>query len=103
MKRVFSILAIAVLSFAAFNSDAQIYVTVRPPRPAVVVAPAPPAPGRVWVDEDWACRGGRYVWHGGYWVAPPRPGVAWHAGYWDRRRGGYYWVPGHWGGGHRRY
>lgn len=97
MKRVLSIFAGVILSLSAFTSNAQIYVTVRPPRPAVVmVKPAPPSRAHIWIDEDWAYSGGRYVWHGGYWAAPPHPGWAWRPGHWDHRRGGWYWIPGHW-------
>lgn len=109
------ILAAGLLLYSTADSSAQIIVNIRPARPAVVInRPAMPAPGYVWVEEDWQPRNNDYVWHGGYWSAPPRPHAIWVPGYWEERhiakghgrgkghgkgkgRGhGYVWVPGHW-------
>ncbi|MBN9380544.1 MAG: YXWGXW repeat-containing protein [Chitinophagaceae bacterium] len=90
---------IAVLTIATcftFSSvSAQVYVTVRPTY-APVVRPVPPRPNYVWIEEDWAYRGGHYVAVGGHWVAPPRPGVVWIPGRWVQSRRGWRWIPGHW-------
>lgn len=86
-----------IMGLSTYDSQAQIIVRVRPPRPRVV-APRPPmpGPGRVWVEEDWRPRGRTYEWHGGYWTAPPRAGARWIPGHWARRRGGEVWIGGHW-------
>lgn len=112
------ILAAGLILFSVADSVAQIVVNIRPSRPTVVInRPAMPAPGYVWVEEDWQPSGNNYAWHGGYWAAPPRPQAVWVPGYWEERhaakghgwgkrgkghakgrgRGhGYVWVPGHW-------
>ncbi|RYE22621.1 MAG: hypothetical protein EOP51_12775 [Sphingobacteriales bacterium] len=110
------LVAAALLLCTAAESNAQIYVNIRPARPTVVInRPAMPAPGYVWVEEDWAPRGNEYAWHGGYWAAPPRARAIWVPGYWEERHGGghgrghgrghykargrghgYVWVPGRW-------
>jgi hypothetical protein len=77
--------------------QAQIYVRVRPSRPAVVVhRPPAPARGHVWVDEEWEPKGTAYGWKGGYWAAPPRPGAVYIKGHWSHRRRGNVWVAGRW-------
>jgi hypothetical protein len=63
IKRVLFILAV-VLTCGAYNSSAQVYVNVRPPRPVVVRTEAP-SPRHVWIDEDWRERGGKYEYSGG--------------------------------------
>ncbi len=89
--------ALAVSLFFSANSNAQIYVRVRPPRPHVVITPPPrPTPAHVWVEEDWRYNNGRYEHSGGYWAAPEHPGYHWHGGHWAHGRRGYGWIPGHW-------
>ncbi len=87
-----------VLLFASADTFAQILVRVRPARPRTVVVRRPPAPSprAVWVEEDWAPSGNRYVWHGSYWAAPPRPRAVFISGHWRYNRRGSVWVPGHW-------
>lgn len=75
---------------------------------AVVVRIAPPPPVRtgvigiapsrnhVWVNGFHEWRGGRYVWHEGYWVARPHAGAEWVDAHWAERRGGWVFVKGHW-------
>ncbi len=89
---------VGMMLLAASTTYAQVIVRVRPERPREVVVrrPAPPSPRHVWVKEDWVARGGRYVWHGGYWAAPPRPGVTFVNGHWRNTRHGYVWVAGYW-------
>ncbi|XZF14751.1 hypothetical protein ACTHGU_01300 [Chitinophagaceae bacterium MMS25-I14] len=99
MKKLSGLIAGAalILTAAATDSNAQIYVRVRPPRPAVIVTrPAAPSPRHVWVDEDWTPQGRTYVWHGGYWAEPPHPGWRWRPGHWARRGRDSYWIAGHW-------
>jgi hypothetical protein len=98
-RNLFKLAVVAILaigaSFATSTASAQVYVTVRPTY-APVVRPVAPSPRHVWVEEDWAYRGGRYVAVGGHWVAPPRPGAVWIPGRWVQERRGWRWIPGHW-------
>lgn len=92
-------LLIVMTLAAGANSYAQFVVRVRPARPVtrvVVRRPPAPSPAHVWVDEDWTARGGKYVWHGGYYAAPPRRGAVYVQGHWNQTRRGSVWVPGHW-------
>jgi len=91
---VVAIMAVGA-SFATSTASAQVYVTVRPTY-APVVRPVAPSPAHVWVEEDWAYRGGHYVAVGGHWVAPPRRGMVWIPGRWVQSRRGWHWIPGHW-------
>lgn len=96
MKNVKKVLlALIILIFCdCMSGAAQIYVTVRPPRP-VVVRPVAPSPRHIWIDEDWEERGGNYVWVGGRWETP-REGYAYRPGYWSHTRHGDHWYPGKW-------
>jgi len=97
-KNYFSRIAIftAIIMAFSFSASAQIFVRIRPVH-AVVVRPAAPSPRHVWIDEEWAPRGGTYVYTGGHWALPPHPGYIWVGGHWRRHGGdGEYWVPGHW-------
>ena len=94
-KTMMIVVLVVAASFAATTASAQVYVTVRPTY-APVVRPAAPSPAHVWIEEDWAYRGGRYVAVGGHWVAPPHPGWAWIPGRWVQSRRGWRWIPGHW-------
>jgi hypothetical protein len=88
-------LVIGVGSFTNTVS-AQVYVSVRPVWHPVPRPPAP-SPAHVWIDEEWAWRGGAYVPVGGYWGAPPHPGWIWYPGHWYHGGRGHRWYPGHWG------
>ena len=96
IRKVLFIFAIA-LSCGAFSSSAQIYVNVRPVRPAAVVRVAAPSPRHVWIDEDWREDHGHYVWAGGRWEAPPHPGWRYYPGSWNHGPHGDRWRGGHWG------
>jgi hypothetical protein len=86
-----------LLSMGVSVLDAQIVVNIRPSRPTVVVTKAPaPAPGYVWIDEDWSPKGKKYAWKGGYWQAPPKNGAKYNKGYWKQNKKGWHWVPGRW-------
>ena len=41
-----------------------------PPPPRVVVRPAVPTAGYVWVDGYWTWNRGSWAWRNGYWTAP---------------------------------
>jgi hypothetical protein len=85
---------VAFLLATGFAADAQIYVKIRPTLP-VVTRPAP-RPHKVWVNEEWTVRKGRYHYNGGRWVNERR-GQVWVEGHWQSYgRRGERWVPGHW-------
>ena len=90
-------LAAPVASFADSHVSFGIGITVGPPAPPVVVAPAPmaPAPGYVWAPGYYAWNGYQYIWVTGRWIEP-RPGFVWVPDRWEHR--GPYWhrVDGHW-------
>ncbi len=94
IKRVLFMVAL-IVTCGAFSSSAQIYVGVRPVRPAVVRVAAP-SPAHVWIDEDWRVDHGAYVFAGGRWEAPPHPGWHYTAGYWDHDGHGHRWHAGRW-------
>lgn len=98
MKRHLSMIffmAVLVLG-SARGAYAQIIVKIRPAAP-VIVRPVAPSARHIWIENEWAERGGRYEAVPGYW-AEPRRGFVWVPGHWKahRRRGGWVWVPGHW-------
>ena len=102
MKKQF--LAVILMSVCiGFSSAAlaqvqqvQVYVRVQPVAP-VIVRPAAPAPGHIWVEHEYVVRNGAYVHVPGYWAVPPKGRVRWVPGHWKNHSGhGYYWIPGHW-------
>jgi len=93
MKSVF-IICIAVILFTSCATESRVVVTERPVAP-VVVRPAPPYPGAVWVTEEYRWRSGRYVYVAPHYVHPRRSAV-WVPGHWQSSRGGYVWRGGRW-------
>ena len=83
------------MSCSIFSASAQIYIKVRPPRPAYVRVAAP-SPRHVWIDEDWHGNNGNYEWRGGRWEAPPQPGYRYSKGYWRHTSQGHRWHEGRW-------
>ncbi|RMI20791.1 MAG: hypothetical protein D6681_02060 [Calditrichaeota bacterium] len=72
-----------------------IVVKTAPPPVKVVVRPARPFRGAVWIPGHWAWRHGHWVWVSGRWVKP-RKGYVWVPGHWAKRPRGWVWIPGHW-------
>ncbi|MGB0523083.1 MAG: YXWGXW repeat-containing protein [Flammeovirgaceae bacterium] len=97
MKRVLLIFGLLfALNFGTSpTAEAQIVVSVRPTRPAVVVKRPAARRGHVWIDGHWKARGNRYVWVKGRWVRARR-GFRYQPGKWVTVRGGYRWQPGVW-------
>jgi len=82
---------------AAARAQLLIEVSERPQRPMHTnPRPNAPAPGAIWIDEDWRPKGKTYEWNGGYYIIPPFAGAVWKGGRWDTRKRGDVWVPGHW-------
>ena len=98
--KIFIAASILFMMTANQHSDAQVSIglgiTVRP-APVVVVRPAAPQAGYIWVDGDYVWDGvaAQYAWHPGYWMAP-RPGFRWIVGRWHRSHGRWFWVSGYW-------
>lgn len=72
------------------------YVVYEPPPPRrVVVRPAAPYQGAIWVDGHWQWNGAQYVWVDGYWEQP-RVGYVYVQPRWVRRGRGWVYVQGAW-------
>src|SRR5690348_10215894 len=96
MKKLIVFCALIFSLLSATSCRTRAVVTTRPEPPAaVIVRPASPGPGYVWIDGEWVWSGGRYNYNHGYW-APVRPGHVWIAGHWVRSGRGWYWERGYW-------
>jgi hypothetical protein len=73
-----------------------VYVRVAPPAPLVEVEGVAPGPEFVWIRGYHRWEGERYVWVPGRWERRPRAGAVWVHGEWRHHRNGWYWVEGHW-------
>jgi hypothetical protein len=91
-----SLVAFSILITTAITSDAQvrIFVRTRPVEP-VIVRPAAPYRGAVWIPGEWQWRGGRYVYVNPHYVHARR-GHVWTQGHWNNISGGSVWVAGRW-------
>jgi hypothetical protein len=78
------------------SADAQVVVTVRPPRARVEHRGARPSHNHVWVGGFNRWDGRAYIWEPGHWVAPPRPRAVWVAPRWVHRHNGWVFIEGHW-------
>ena len=88
-----AIILIAGLSTTAASAQ-HFYVNIRP-SVTVVARPPAPSPQHVWIQPEYAWRGGRYEQVQGYW-AQPQHGQRWIPGQWRTSRFGNEWIPGHW-------
>ncbi|RMH66061.1 MAG: hypothetical protein D6677_01060 [Calditrichaeota bacterium] len=94
-SQIIILLTLIMLSFIA-PGQAQIIVKVKPVKPKVVVVkPAPPAAGYVWVEGHWVVKNKQYVWKKGHWVKAKKH-HRYVNGHWKRARGGWVWIPGRW-------
>lgn len=66
-----------------------------PPPPRMVVQPAAPYGGAVWVEGNWQWNGAQWVWADGYWQQP-RVGYVYVQPRWERRGNGWVHVEGRW-------
>jgi hypothetical protein len=83
---------------ASLSASAQVYISVRPPAPVIIVTERP-NPSYVWIGEEWVVDGAGYRHVGGYWGKPPSSGYKWKQGYWSNSKGhGQHWVSGKWHG-----
>lgn len=65
-----SLLLLITVGALSSNANAQAFIVRMRPTHEVVVRTAPPSPRHIWVDEDWAWRGGRYEYVGGHCRSP---------------------------------
>ena len=87
---------LALSAFFVGCTPSRVTVRTRPtPPPAVVVRPAAPYPGAVWVAEDWRWRRGRYQYVSPHYVRPKASRV-YVPGYWTNGPRGHVWVRGYW-------
>jgi hypothetical protein len=68
-----------------------------PPPPRVVVRPAVPYAGAIWVAGHWQWNGAQWMWAEGYWEQP-RAGYVYVQPRWQRQGRGYVYVGGGWQG-----
>lgn len=80
--------------FTACASESRVVVKDKPTA-AVVVRPAPPYAGAVWIGEEWRWKRGRYVYVVPHYVHPRKAHV-WVPGHWRNSPRGFVWVKGHW-------
>ena len=92
------LLLVAFALFAGnYNAEAQLYVKIKPGKPAKIKMKSEPGhQGETYVDEDWAPQGDTYIWNGDRWIKAPKPQTAWVPGFWVEKKKGWVWVPGHW-------
>ena len=88
-----SLLALAIGIGAA---EAQVVVTVRPPRPLAERRGPRPDARHVWVPGFQRWDGRAYAWQAGRWEAPPRPRARWVPPRWVHRGHGWVFIEGHW-------
>lgn len=99
IKNVGGLIFTIGLCFQLLPANAQVVVKIRPEPPkAVVVRPAMPGPGMMWIEPDWYWSKNKkaYVWREGRWVHPRKRAV-WVPGHWQAVPGGHNWSPGYWG------
>ncbi len=95
-KIIFLTLTMFILSGFAFQTNAQIIIKIKPPKPKVVVVKTKHRPHHIWVKGHWKTTpSGKFVWVEGHWIKK-RHGFVWIDGHWKKVRGGWIWVPGHW-------
>ena len=94
MKNLILSALVLMLLFSAVSCSPGPYVSAQV---GMGYYPRPPRPyaNYIWVGGDYYRRGGRYVYHPGYW-APPRVGYNYHPGGWINSPHGNYWRRGGW-------
>lgn len=74
----------------------EVVVSEDPPAPIYEAVGVAPGPGFLWIGGYYHWSGGGWVWYRGHYARPPHPGAAWvrarfevrggrriyHAGYW---------------------
>ena len=99
MKKLTKLMFLSfILVGASLSASAQVYITIRPPAPVIVVTERP-NPTYIWIGEEWIADGPGYRYVGGYWGKPPQAGYTWKKGYWSHsKKHGHQWVSGKWHG-----
>jgi hypothetical protein len=99
MKKLPTLMFLSFLVLgSSLSASAQVYVTIRPAAPVIVVTERP-NPAYIWIGEEWIADGPTYKYVGGYWGKPPSAGYKYKPGYWSHSKGrGHHWVNGSWYG-----
>src|ERR1019366_10576931 len=102
-KTLVKVMLFSIILFGVYlPASAQIYVTVRPIAPVIVMTTRP-SPTHVWIGEEWVENGGSYRYSGGHWDAPPHAGDRWNEGHGNHDKDhGHQWVHGSWKGSEKR-
>ena len=90
----FGLLLVLAVSISLTSCEGSYFVTAQPSEP-VYERPVAPYDGAIWIDGDWAWRGGNYDYVRGHWDRP-RAGRVWVRGSWENTNRGYRWHRGHW-------
>ncbi len=100
------LIAVFCAGFAAFSLSTAclvpapprgaVYVRVAPPAPLVEVEGVAPSPELVWIRGYHGWDGNAYIWVPGRWERRPHAGAVWVHGQWRHHRNGWFWVEGHW-------
>jgi hypothetical protein len=94
--RKFVLSALLGAAFCIGSLQAEVVVSVRPPRLIVEHRPSRPSARHVWVTGYHRWDGHAYVWEPGRWEVPPREHAVWVAPRWQHRHDGYVFVEGRW-------
>lgn len=99
MKKLTKLMLLSFIVFgASLSASAQVYISIRPATPVIVVTERP-SPTYIWIGEEWIADGPTYRYVGGYWGKPPHPGYTWKKGHWNHsKKHGHQWVNGKWHG-----
>jgi hypothetical protein len=95
MRKLF-IPAVLALAMGIGVAQAQVVVTVRPPRARSEHRSVRPSRNHVWQPGYNRWDGRAYAWQPGRWEVAPRPRAVWVAPRWVHRGHGWVFVEGHW-------
>ncbi len=73
-------------------------VVERPANPEIVIIPASPGPGFIYVSDSWRWNRHAHSYRvsKGHWVKPGRSSARWVDGQWIQTRSGWKYARGHW-------
>jgi hypothetical protein len=96
MNKVYMKSLLTFVIIATLISGCRVVVD-RPVRPDVILIPASPGPGYIYINDSWRWnqRAHSYRVSKGYWAKPKKSSV-WVDGHWRKTRGGWRYAKGHW-------
>jgi len=92
----FLLTALCGIALGIGSANAEVVVTVRPPRVVVERRVVRPSPRHIWIGGYHRWDGHTYVWEPGRWEVPPREHADWIAPRWRHRHDGWVFVEGRW-------